>query len=114
MSDRLYPSVLSEIEHTVNSSTHRNTSGVVVSGSECTECLALDIFNDSGFRIVFLFRLTEEPVHSVLHARSDVDVFECSEVRKSDLEIVSHSVLELIKKARLLEFRSLEIDPVLE
>ena len=114
MSDSLYPSVLSEIEHTVNSSTHRNTSGVVVCCAERAESLALYVFYPVCLRVVFLFGLTEEPVHSISDARSDVDVFEGSEVRKSDLEIVSHSVLELIKKARLLEFRSLEIDPVLE
>ena len=114
MSDCLKLPMFAEIEHTIESRTHGYASGIIVRCSKCTECFSFYIFHHSGFRIVLLFRLAEEPVHSVLYTRSDVDVLEGSEVRQSDLEIMSHSVLESVQKSGLLEFRSLEVDSVLK
>ena len=82
--------------------------------TKCAECLSLDILHSSCVRIVFLFSLAEEPVHSIGDAWSDVYILECREVRQTDLEIMGHTVLELVPESRLVEFRSLEVDLVLE
>ena len=88
--------------------------------SECAEYSALDILNAhfSSLRIYYslLLCLSEEPVHTVADARCDVDVFQESEVRKSDLEVMSHTILELVPEVRAveIEFTCLEIDPVLK
>ena len=57
---------------------------------------------------------TEEPAHSVLDTRSDINVLECSEVRETDLEVMVHTVLELVHETWLTEFRCLEVDLVLQ
>ena len=114
MSDSLELTMLSEVEDTVDTRTHGYTSRVVVGRSEGTECLSFHVLHLAGFRIVFLFRLPEEPVHAVGDARRHVDIFEGSEVRKADLEIVGHTVLELVEESRLVELGCLEVDPVLE
>ena len=114
MTDRLHLAMFSELEETVDSCTHRDTSGVVVRGSEMAECLAFDLLHLSGFRIIFLLYLLEVPVHSVLDTRGDIDVFECREVRKSDLECMCHTVLEFIPESGFVEFGCLEVYPVLE
>ena len=54
------------------------------------------------------------PIHSVTDARSDIYILEEREIRQSNLEIVSHSVLELVRKSRLPEFLCLEVYLVLE
>ena len=114
MSDRLHLPVLSKIEHTVESGTHRNTSGVVVCRSECTEHLAFYILYSSCIRIVLLLGLSEEPVHTVGHARSYIDVLHKREVRETDLEVMCHTILELVKQTRLFELAGLEADLVLQ
>ena len=43
-----------------------------------------------------------------------IDVFESREVRKTDLEVVCHTILELVPEAWLVELRGLEVDSVLE
>ena len=103
MADCLQFTMLSKIEHTIESSTHGYVSGIVMCCSECSECLALDVFHHAGVRIVLLLRLAEEPVHTVAYTRRDVDVFEQGEVRKTNLEGVSHTILEFIKESRLIE-----------
>ena len=78
------------------------------------ESLAFDLLYLAGLRIVFLFNLLEIPVHSVLDTRSDIDVFECRKVRKSDLECMCHTVLEFVPESGFVEFGCLEVYPVLE
>ena len=114
MTDRLQFSVHSEVEQTIDSGAGRDTSRVVVRRSECSEHLTLDIFYLSRLYIIFLLSVSEEPVHSVTYSWSNVDILHKGEVRKTDLEIVVHTVLELIPKSRLIEFRCLEVDSVLQ
>mgnify|MGYP006315411611 FL=1 len=83
-------------------------------GTECSECLSFYVFYLACVRIIVLLGLPEEPVHAVADARSDVYVFQECEVRKSDLEVMRHSVLELVPESRLVEFGCLEVDPVLQ
>ena len=83
-------------------------------GSECAERLAFYIFYLASVRVICLLGLSEEPVHSIADARSDVYVLEEREVRKSDLEVVCHAVLELVPESRLVELGSLEVDLVLQ
>ena len=106
--------MLSELEETIDTGTHGYTSGISMRSSEMAECATLYIFHLSCLRVIFLLVFPEIPVHSVLNARSHIDVLECREVRQTDLEIVGHSVLELIPESRLVELRCLEIYPVLE
>ena len=114
MSDGLQLAVFSEVEETIDTCTHRDASGVVMGRSEMSESLALDFFDHSGLRVIFLLDLSEIPVHSVLDTRCDVYVLEGCEVRKTDLEGVGHTVLELVPESRLVELGCLEVDPVLE
>ena len=114
MSNGLQPSVPAKVEHTVETGTHGQASGICLRDSECSECLSFYVFDLSKFSIVLFFRLTEEPVHAVRYTWRDVYVLECSEVRETDLEIMGHSVLELVHKSRLAELRCLEADLVLE
>ena len=114
MSDGLELSVFSEVEETIDTRVHGDASGVVMCGSECSECLCLNIFHHSCIRIVLLFCLAEEPVHTVGDTRCDIDVFQQCEIRKTDLEVVCHTILELVPEAWLVELRCLEVDPVLQ
>ena len=114
MSDSLKFTMLSKIEYTIQTRTHGYTSGVVMSSSECAEHLSFDVFNLSRVRVIFLLSIPEEPVHTITYARCDVYVFEEREVRKTDLEIVGHTILELVPEAWLVELGGFEIDPVLQ
>ena len=114
MTDRLQFSVHSEVEQTIDSGAGRDTSRVVVRRSECSEHLTLDIFYLSRLCIIFLLSVSEEPVHSVTYAWSDIDVFQQGEVRKTDLEVMCHTILEFVPESRLIELRGLEADPVLK
>ena len=68
----------------------------------------------AGLLVVEAFPLVKEPVHTVGDARGEIYIFEQSEVRQAYLEVVGHTVLHLVPEARLVEFRCLEIDFVLE
>ena len=114
MSDGLKPTMFSEVEHTVESGAHRYASRVVVCGSESSERLSFDILHHSSVRIIDLLHVAEEPVHTIAYTWRDIYIFQQGKVRKSDLEIMVHAILELIKESRLVEFRRLEIDLVLE
>ena len=70
-------------------------------------------FHPVGFRIEFVVGLAEEPVLSVTYARREVQVLCQCEVRKTDLEVVCHTILELVHEAVFHEFRGLEADFVL-
>ena len=106
--------MFAEVHDTVQSGTHGYATRVIVGGSECTEHLSFHVFNLARVRIVYLLRVSEEPVHTIRHTRGDVDVFQEREVRKTDLEVVVHTVLELVPESWLVELGRLETDPVLE
>ena len=120
MSYGLQLSVFSEVEKTIESGVHRDATRVVVCGSECAEYSSLDILNAyfACLRIHYglLFGLSEEPVHSVADAWSDIDIFQKGKVRESDLEVMCHSVLESVPEIRTVQvkFTCLEVDSVLE
>ena len=114
MSDGLQLSMHTEIEETIDSGTHGDTSRIVMGCSECTEHLALYILYLLSLIVIFLLRLPEEPVHSVADAWSDIDIFHQCEVRKTDREVMGHTVLELIPETWLVELRCLEVDSVLK
>ena len=95
--------MLSEIEHTVEPGAHAYAPGIVMSCSKISEILAIHRFNLLCFRIINLLVLSEEPVHSVGNGRSDIDIFQQSEIRKSYLEIMRHTTLEFIGKPRFHE-----------
>ena len=82
-------------------------------GSECAERLAFYVIHLASFRIIYFLCFPEEPVHSVTDTWRDVDILEQGEVRKSDLEVMRHTVLEFIPEARFVELRCLEVDLVL-
>ena len=113
MPDGLYLTVLAEIEQSVESGVCRDAPGVGVCGPECAELLSLYFFHGIRVGVIHPFRGVEKPVHAVAYARSEVYVLEEREVRQTDLEIVGHSVLELVQKSRLVELGSLEIHLVL-
>ena len=114
MSDRLDLPMSSEIEHTIETRAHGYASGICLGDANGAECLAFNRFNLTKFGIIFFFGLAEEPVHAVLYTRCDVDILEGCEVRQANLEIMGHSVLELVEKSRLSEFGCLEVDSVLK
>ena len=114
MPDGLKLTVFAKVEQTVKSGIHRDASGVGVSCAKGSECLSFYVFYLSCVWVIFLFSLPEEPVHSIADARSYVYVFQQCEIRKSDLEVVSHTVLELVPESWLIELRCLEVDPVLQ
>ena len=95
--------VLSEVEESVQTRTHGYASGVIVGGSESAEHLSFYVLYAACVGVVFFLGVPEEPVHAVAYTRGDVDVFEKSEVRQSDLEIMGHTVLELVPEARFVE-----------
>ena len=106
--------MFTEVHDTVQSGTHGDATRVVVCGSKCTEHLSFHVFNLAGFGIVHLFRIAEEPVHAIRYARRDIDIFEEREVWKTDLEVVVHTVLELVPESWLVELGCLEADSVLK
>ena len=106
--------MFTEVEYTIQSGTHGDTAGVVMSSTECAEHLALNIFHHSRIGVIDLLCIPEEHVHAIGYTRGDVDVFQEGEVRKTDLEVVVHTVLELVPESRLVELRCLETDSVLE
>ena len=106
--------VPAEIEHTVKSGIHRQASGIVMGGAESAELAAFTFFHTVCLRVVIPFRLVEKPVHSVCNARSHIDILEQGKIRKAYLEIMRHTVLELVPETGLVEFGGLEIYLVLK
>ena len=103
-----------EIEHTVQAGAHGKASGICLGDSECAELPAVLSLHLVGFRIEHIIRLAEEPVLAIADARGEIQVLGKREVRKPDLEIVCHSVLELVQEALFHELGRLEINLVLE
>ena len=114
MPDGLYFPVLPEIEETIEPRVCGKASGIVVRCPESPELAGINLLHLVSGRIVFSFSLSEEPVHAVADARREIDVFEQCECRQPYLEVVRHSVLELVQESRLVEFGGLEINLVLQ
>ena len=72
--------------------------------AQSAEHSAFTVLDGVGLLIEIGLLLVEEPVHSIGHGRSHVDILEQGEIRKTDLEIVRHTVVELFGKAWLTQF----------
>ena len=105
---------LSEIEHTVKPGAHGQATGVVLAYAECAELSGIMRFHPVRLRIVFIIGLPEEPVLAIAYTRCEVQILCKRKVRQTYLEVVSHSVLELVHESLLHELRRLEIDSVLQ
>ena len=114
MSEGLKLASFPEIERTVDSGAHRYGTGICLGYSEMAELMSLHGLDLVLFRVVFIFGLSEEPVHSVADGRGDIDIFHNHERRKTNVEIVGHSVLQSVEHINLPELRCLEIYLVLE
>ena len=110
----LYLVEVAEIERAVQARGHSDGSGIVLGHAEGVELGAREFFDLVGLGIVAILTLPEHPVHSVADRRIDVQILEQLEVGQADAEIVRHAVLELVEESLLPEFRSLEVDLVLQ
>ena len=114
MAYRLDLVALAEIEHTVKARAHTQASGICLRDSEFAEKPAVHLVQPAGLAVVGIVSLPEEPVHSVTYARGEVKILQKGKIREPNLEIVLHSVLELVREAFLAEFRGFEGYLVLE
>ena len=114
MADSLYPVILAEIEHTVQTSAHGDSARIRLCDAKGAELLALNPFHLVGLWIVFVLRLLEEPVLPVRYRGVEIQVVQQSEGRKPDGEVVRHAVLETVQETFLTELRGLEVDLVLK
>ena len=113
MSDGLKLPMFSEVEQAVDTGTHRDASRIIMRCSEMTERLAFDLFYCSSIRIVLLFNLFEIPVHSVLYARSHIDVLECRE-GCADRDRVLYTIAPILEDVLLENLTFLGRDAIAE
>ena len=72
----LHLTILSEVEHTIDSGTHTNGPGVVLRDAEGAELLAFHEFHPIRLFIIYGFAGPEEPVLAIRYRRSEVQILE--------------------------------------
>ena len=110
----LHLTVLAEIEHTVDTGAHRDGTGIVLSDAETAERLAFHHLYLVRLPVINRFTGSEKPVLFVADGRVEGEVLQELETWQAYIEVMAHSVLEFVGKARLIELLRLKADLVLE
>ena len=116
MPDGLHFPVFAEVEHAIKTRGHGDTAGVVMRGPEavegrtgvflfplCHHHIAFLVLDHDRIPVGIHFRhqclrtFGEHPVHAIVDAGRDVDVFEERKVGQADLEGMCHAVGETLE-----------------